>query len=49
MIEDELGPQSIADDIRSQTARPIPREFHVGEWIVIVVVVAATAILIWLL
>jgi hypothetical protein len=35
MIEDELGPQSVADDIRSQGAMPVPREFHVGPWIVI--------------
>ena len=39
MIEDELGPPSIADDIRSQSARPMAREFHVGPWIIIAVII----------
>jgi hypothetical protein len=46
MIEDELGPPSIADDIRSQGAMPAPREFHIGPWIVIAVIIG---LLIWLL
>jgi hypothetical protein len=49
MIEDEFGPKSVSDDIRSQGARPVPREINVGELVVVVIVVAVTAILIWLL
>jgi len=39
VIEDELGPQSVADDIRSQSARPMSREFYIGPWIVIAVII----------
>jgi hypothetical protein len=41
-----LAPQSVADDIRSQGARPMPREFHLGVWIVIAIIIG---LLIWLL
>jgi hypothetical protein len=40
MIEDEFGPRSVADDIRSQSARPMPREFHIRVWIIIAVIIA---------
>jgi hypothetical protein len=39
LIEDEMGPASVSDDIRSQTARPMAREFHVGPWIIIAVII----------
>ena len=47
MIEDERGPPSIADDIRSQSARPMPKEIHVGELVVVVVVIVI--LLVWCL
>jgi hypothetical protein len=33
-------------DIESQGARPVPREFHVGEWLVIAAIIA---LLLWLI
>jgi hypothetical protein len=39
LIEDEMGPASVSDDIRSQSAQRMPREFHVGPWIVIAVII----------
>jgi hypothetical protein len=44
-----LARDSVADDIRSQGAQRMPREFHPGVWIAAVIAVAATAVLIWLL
>jgi hypothetical protein len=46
VIEDELGPPSVSDDIRSQSGMAPPYEFHVGPWIVIAVILA---FLIWLI
>jgi hypothetical protein len=46
MIEDERGPVSIADDIRSHGAQRMPREFDIRVWIVIAVIIG---LLIWLL
>jgi hypothetical protein len=40
MIEDEFGPPSVADDIRSQRGLPPPREFHVGPWIATIIIIA---------
>jgi hypothetical protein len=40
VIEDELGPQSVADDIRSQGAQRTPREFDVRVWVVIIIILA---------
>jgi hypothetical protein len=39
MTEDEFGPQSVADDIRSQGAQRMPREFHIGPWVAVAVII----------
>ena len=36
-------------DVRTQGAQPMPREVHVGTLIAVVIAVAVTAILVWLL
>jgi hypothetical protein len=46
MIEDEFGPPSVADDIRSQRGLPSPHEFHVGPWIAIALI---AGLLIWVM
>jgi hypothetical protein len=46
MIEDELGPQSIADDIRSQRARPMAKRPS-NATLVVIVVALATLVVIW--
>jgi hypothetical protein len=40
LIEDEMGPASVSDDIRSQGAQRMPREFSIGVWIVIAIIIA---------
>jgi hypothetical protein len=44
-----MRPSLRDSEIRAQGGLPAPREFHIGEWIAIVIVVAVTAIFIWLL
>jgi hypothetical protein len=46
MIEDEMRRRKVSADFEQISARPVPREFHVGEWIAIVVIIG---LLIWLI
>jgi hypothetical protein len=46
MIEDEFGPKSVADDIRSQSAKPMPREFNIRVWIIIAIIIMLLALII---
>jgi hypothetical protein len=39
MIGDELGPQSVADDIRGQSARPMPKQVDIRVWIAIAIII----------
>jgi len=38
MIEDELRRRRVRD-VEQTSARPMPREFHVGPWVVIAVII----------
>jgi hypothetical protein len=44
MIEDERGPQSIADDIRSQGAQRLPKQIDLHVWAIIVLIIAVLII-----
>jgi len=45
MIEDEFGPQSVADDVKMQSGMPA-REFTIGPWIAIIIIIS---LLFWVL
>ena len=46
MIEDERGPASVADDIRSQGAQRLPKQADLRVWVIIVAIILFLA---WLM
>jgi hypothetical protein len=49
MIEDEIRRRRVADDIASQSARPMPKEINPRTLIAAVIAVAAVAVLVWMI
>jgi hypothetical protein len=49
MIEDEMSRRKVSADFEQTSARPMPRTVNIAELLVVAIVVAATAMLIWFL